>query len=247
MRMGLLRLRRGLASAAVGVLALCAAPPPARAQAAAVGVPGPVQEYQIGPLDTLDVTVFQVPDLTLEKVQVDAGGRILLPLVGQLTAQGKTTRQLSAEIAARLAGHYLQNPQVSVVVDEAVSQKVSVEGAVNQAGVFPMKGRTSLLEAVAMARGPSKDANLRRVAIVREVDGAQQASVFDMAAIEKGEAPDPEVLGSDTVVVATSGAKTFWHGFIEAVPGLNALGAVGSATLRSGSSTPPPVTQAPPP
>jgi polysaccharide export outer membrane protein len=128
-----------------------------------------------------------------------------------------------------------------------VSQKVSVEGAVNQAGVFPMKGRTSLLEAVAMARGPSKDANLRRVAIVREVDGAQQASVFDMAAIEKGEAPDPEVLGSDTVVVATSGAKTFWHGFIEAVPGLNALGAVGSATLRSGSSTPPPVTQAPPP
>jgi polysaccharide export outer membrane protein len=246
--MGFLRPRGALAFAAIGVLALCAAPPPARAQdGGQAAVPGSDQEYRIGPLDTLDITVFQVKDLTLEKVQVDAGGRILLPLVGQLTAQGKTTRQLSAEIAARLADHYLQNPQVSVVVDEAVSQKVSVEGAVNQAGVFPMKGRTSLLEAVALARGPSKDANLRRVAIVREVDGAQQASVFDMAAIEKGEAPDPEVLGSDTVVVATSGAKTFWHGFIEAIPGVNALGAIGSSTLRGGGSTPPPITQAPPP
>ncbi|HEY5107531.1 MAG TPA: polysaccharide biosynthesis/export family protein [Caulobacteraceae bacterium] len=206
--------------------------------------PAAAQEYRIGALDTLDVTVFQVKDLTLEKLQVDAGGKILLPLIGQVTAQGKTTGELSAEIAARLAAHYLQDPQVSVVVHEAVSQKISVEGAVNQAGVFPMKGRTSLLEAVAMARGFSKDANAHKVAIVREVGGVEQASTFDLAAIERGAAPDPQVQGSDTVVVASSGAKTLWHGFIESIPGVNALGQLGNGALRGAAAVP---AAAPPP
>ena len=237
----------GTIKSAAAVLAVMLGALPYLALAQPLPPAVPALAYRIGPLDTLDITVFQVEDLTLKKLQVDAGGRILLPLIGQLTAQGKTAGELSAEIAERLAAHYLQNPQVSVIVDEAVSQKISVEGAVNQAGVFPMKGRTSLLEAVAMARGPSKDADLRKVAIVREVAGVQQARVFDMAAIEKGGAADPEVLGSDTVVVATSRSKSFWHGFIEAIPGVNAVGALGNAAARCGGPAPAPVAQPPPP
>ena len=176
--------------------------------------------YRIGPLDKLNITVFEVKDLTIEKLQVDASGQILLPLVGSITAQGKTTTELSAEIARRLGEHYMQSPQVSVVVEEAVSQKVSVEGAVTEAGVFEMKGRTSLLEAVAMAKGPSKDANLRRVAIIRNVDGVARAATFDYQAIENGHAGDPEVLGNDVVVVDESKSKEFWHGAVSWLPGL---------------------------
>ena len=127
--------------------------------------------YRIGALDKLNVTVFQNKDLSAEKMQVDAGGHILLPLIGSVTAQGKTTSELSDEIASRLGQKYLQSPQVSVTVEEAVSQKVSVEGAVTEAGVFELKGRTSLLEAVARAKGTTRYANLRHVTIIRNVEG----------------------------------------------------------------------------
>ena len=177
-------------------------------------------DYRIGPLDKLNITVFQVKDLTIEKMQVDASGQILLPLIGAVMAQGKTTSELSAEIASRLGAHYLQDPQVSVVVEEAVSQKVSVEGAVNQAGVFEMKGRTSLLEAVARAQGTSKDANPHKVTIVRKVDGQPRAATFDLVAISAGRARDPEIFGNDVVLVDSSRAKVLWRGIIAALPAL---------------------------
>jgi len=177
-------------------------------------------DYRIGPLDKLNITVFQVRDLTVENLQVDAGGQILLPLIGSVTAAGKTTSELSAEIAQRLAERYMQSPQVSVVVAEAVSQKVSVEGAVTEAGVFEMRGRTSLLEAVAMAKGPTKEADLTHVAVIRSVDGIPQTATFDYQAIEEGKAGDPEVLGNDIVVVADSKSKEFWHGATSWLPAL---------------------------
>ena len=183
----------------------------------------PDAAYRIGALDRLNITVFQIKELTVEKMQVDAGGQILLPLIGAVVARGKTTTELSNEIATRLAGKYLQSPQVSVTVDEAVGQKVSVEGAVNEAGVFELKGRTSLLEAVARAKGGAKNANLHRVTIIRNVDGTPRAATFDLAAIGMGKARNPEVLGDDVVIVADSKGKNFWHGMIEAIPALYVL------------------------
>ncbi len=183
----------------------------------------PDAAYRIGALDRLNITVFQIKELTVQKMQVDASGQILLPLIGAVVARGKTTTELSNEIAARLEGRYLQSPQVSVTVDEAVSQKVSVEGAVNEAGVFELKGRTSLLEAVARAKGAAKNANLHRVTIIRNVDGTPRAATFDLAAIGRGTARNPEVLGNDVVIVDDSKGKNFWHGMIEAIPALYVL------------------------
>jgi len=177
-------------------------------------------DYRVGPADKLNITVFQVKDLSLDNVQVDASGQILLPLIGAVAAQGKTTAELSAEIARRLGEHYLQSPGVSVMVAEALSQKVSVEGAVNEAGVFPLKGRTSLLEAVAMAKGPSKGADLHRVAILRTIDGLTHSGTFDLASIRAGKARNPEVQANDVVIVADSKIKGLWHGLVEALPAL---------------------------
>jgi polysaccharide export outer membrane protein len=191
--------------------------------AALMGRPFAETEYRIGPLDKLDITVFQVKDLSEQKLQVDAAGRIILPLIGEIVAAGKTTTELSTLIAARLGEKYLQSPQVSVTVAEALSRKVTVEGAVNEAGVFELNGRTSLLEAVARAKGVSKGANTHRVSIIRSVGGEPHAATFDLAAIGAGRAPNPEVLGDDVVIVDSSKAKSIWNVVIQALPALYIL------------------------
>lgn len=180
-----------------------------------------LEDYRIGPFDKLTINVFQVKDLTLEEVQVDASGQILLPLIGSVAAGGKSTSELSQEIASKLAEKYLQNPQVSVLVKEAASQKVAVEGAVIEAGVFQLKGRTSLLQAVAMAKGPNPNADLKHVAVFRDIDGQRMAAVFNLKAIRKGEAEDPQILGNDVVVVNGSALK---GGLREVIRSLPALG-----------------------
>lgn len=211
----------GVIAAALGVPAL-AQPAPAPSPMDFPAAPATASEidYQIGALDKLNITVFQVKELTIDKLQVDAGGQILLPLIGSVVAKGKTTSALSAEIASRLSEHYLQSPQVSVTVEEAVSQKVSVEGAVTESGVFELKGRTSLLEAVARAKGFSKNANPHKVTIIRTVNGVPHAASFDLEKISAGKARNPEVIGNDVVIVDGSQTKSAWRGFIEAMPAL---------------------------
>jgi polysaccharide export outer membrane protein len=185
---------------------------------ASASQPAAADDYRIGPLDKLNILVFEVKDLTVDNLQVDASGQILLPLIGPVVAKGKTTTELSVEIADKLREHYLQSPQVSVTVADTASQKVTVTGAVNDAGVFELKGRTSLLEAVARAKGVSKAADMRHVSIVRSVDGAPHAATFDLAAISAGKARNPEVIANDVVIVDTSKSKSVWHGMVEIMP-----------------------------
>lgn len=186
---------------------------------------GSVQDYQIGPGDTLSVNTFQEKDLTLEHVQVDASGNILLPLIGSVHAAGLSSAGLSTEIEARLAKRYLRDPQVSVIVTSAVSQKVTVDGSVNQAGVFELKGETTLLQALALAKGPNRTARLGRVAIFRIIDGKRQLAVFDVNAIRRGEMPDPQILGDDVVVVPFSNGKGAFRDLIAALPSFGVFAA----------------------
>lgn len=197
------------------------AQPLAQGQLAAPATSAPqsqTADYLIGPLDKLAITVFQVEDLTLKEAQVDASGRLALPLIGTLMVAGQTPTQLAEEIRRRLAAGYLQSPQVSVIILEAVSQKVTVDGAVTEPGVFELKGQTTLMQAVAMAKGPAKNANLKRVAVFRQVDGKRMAAMFDLAAIRSGKNDDPPIFGNDVVVVDSSAMKSFWREVVGALP-----------------------------
>lgn len=176
--------------------------------------------YRISALDLINVSVFRVPDLSVEKLRVDASGSIELPLIGSLPAAGMTPAELAQDIRDRLAVRYLQNPQVSVTVAEASSQKVTVDGAVTEPGVYEMTGRTTLLQAVAMAKGATRVANLRNIAVFRTVDGQRMAAIFDLAAIRDGDAVDPVLRGDDIVVVETSRTSAFMRDLISALPGL---------------------------
>ena len=188
-------------AAAVGTATVGAATVGKGGVAAPPGDPG---DYRIGVFDKLDVTVFGVKDLALTGVQVDAGGQIQLPLIGGVQASGKTSRQLSGEIAARLNERYLRDAQVSIVVSSSANQKVTVEGAVTDAGVFDIPGRMTLLQAIAMAKGPTNRADIRHVAIYRDVDGRRSRLTFDVAAIRAGRTDDPLMMGNDLVVVGES-------------------------------------------
>lgn len=178
----------------------------------------PVDDYKIGPLDTLAVNVFQEADLSSASVQVDASGRVLLPLIGQVQADGKTSTQLAKEVADKLRERYLTDPQVSVIVSDSVSQHVTLNGSVTEPGVYAIRGRTTLLDALAMAKGTSRVAALDQVAVFRIVDGKRIGGLFNVAKINRGEAPDPEIQGEDTIVVGLSNVKAAWRDVLTAAP-----------------------------
>jgi polysaccharide export outer membrane protein len=176
-------------------------------------------EYRIGTTDQLKIIVFQVPDLSLEQVRVGSSGLIEVPLIGSLRAAGRTPEELAGEIASQLSERYLQDPQVTVTVTEAASEKITVDGAVNQPGVYEMRGRTTLLQAVAMAQGPSRLANLESVAVFRTIEGRRMVALFDLGAIRNGQAEDPLMRGDDVIVVDTSRLSAAMRGILETLPG----------------------------
>lgn len=177
-------------------------------------------EYRIGGQDLLEIEVFQVDDLS-RTVRVNSNGQISLPLIGVVQAGGRTVQELEALVAAKLSETYLQAPQVTVFVKEYTSQRVTMEGAVKNPGIFPITGKTSLLQAIAMAGGVSDLANLDGVVVFRTVDGKKMAAVFSLEQVRAGDAPDPQIYGDDVVVVDQSGAKTGLRRVLETLPVFN--------------------------
>lgn len=180
----------------------------------------PAGEYRIGVGDKINVRVFQVPDLSFEDLVIDTSGNVQMPLIGAVRGSGRTPGEMSADIAERLSAQYLRNPQVTVTVTEAASQKITVDGAVTKPGVYEMRGATSLLQAVAMAEGPTRLADLSRVAVFRTIDGRRSVALFDLGAIRQGRAEDPQVLGDDVVVVDISRLNSALREILTAVPAL---------------------------
>jgi polysaccharide biosynthesis/export protein len=174
------------------------------------------QDYRLGALDVIEISVFEVPELA-KTVQVNSGGEISLPLIGRIAAGGMTTTELEREIERRLAQDYLQSPQASVLVKEYTSQRITVEGAVNSPGVFPISGRTTLLQAIAMAKGPDRTADESGVIVFRTGEEGRTAAVFDIGPIRTGQAPDPLLAGGDVVVVDHSAARTAWRDLRESI------------------------------
>lgn len=170
------------------------------------------QEYVIGPLDTVSVDVFQEPDLSAKEVQVDAAGNVLLPLVGTVHAGGKTATTLAAEIKGRLT-RYVVKPSVTVTAN-SITQKVTIEGEVNQPGVYEIKGNSSLVEALAMARSPTELAALDQVVVFRTVGSERTGAAFNLQRIRAGIDPDPVIIGGDRIVVGYSAVKGAWRDFL---------------------------------
>ena len=123
----------------------------------------------------------------------------------------------------RLENNYLQDADVSVTVEEKLREQVTVEGSVNKPGIFPVRGEIGLLQAIALAGGTSDMANPSKVVIFRQVEGQRVVAGYDLTAIRRGEAEDPQVFGNDIIVVDGSEARRTYGDFLKAVPLLGLL------------------------
>lgn len=155
--------------------------PSAPAPAPLAGTPAAsdlgLAEYRIGPEDVLDVLVWKNPDLT-RTVSVRPDGRISLPLVNDVMAAGLTPMELRAVLAKGFA-EFVNDAEISVVVKEIHSFKVSVVGMVKTPGRYELRGPVTILEALALAGGTTEFAKRDRIAVFRQVRGRWQRYGFD--------------------------------------------------------------------
>lgn len=178
-------------------------------------------DVPLGPLDLLRLNVFRVPELSGE-YQVDARGMLDLPLLGPVNVRDQTPAQFSAELERRYGEKYLNNPQISIRVLSSSYNSITVEGGVNAPGIYPLPGRTTLVGAIAMARGIAfNDANPRRVAIFRKTGGKATAAAFDLVAIRRGEMEDPIVYPGDVIVVDSSQVRPVYRDVLMSLPVLS--------------------------
>lgn len=162
--------------------------------------------YRIAPLDELSIKVYKGDEISGD-YDVDLAGHISLPLVGEVEAVNMTTAQLDDRLTNLLGQKYFEHPDVSVAIKKSTAHVVTVDGAVNQSGQFPVTGSMSLIQAIALAKGTRDDANARRVAVFRTVNGQRQGAAFDLTSIRRGQAPDPKIYAGDIIVVDGSSIK----------------------------------------
>lgn len=172
--------------------------------------------FRVGPFDKLVISVFGLPELG-QTVQVDAAGRIALPLVGAVDAAGRTPDEISTEIARRLAT-YVRDPQVAVNLDNATNQVVTVDGQVTQPGLYPITAHMTLMRAIASARGANEFARLSEVVVFRTVGNRDLAALYNLAAIRRGSYPDPPVYAGDVIIVGNSPARRLFRDILQASP-----------------------------
>jgi len=157
------------------------------------------EEYVLGPGDVIQIVVWRNEHLS-KTLPIRPDGKISLPLVDDMQAAGVTPSQLKETIAKGLR-QYIDNPIVTVIVAEVNNYKVSVLGEVKKPGVYLLKGRTTVLEAISMAEGFTEFATTNNILLMKKAKG--QRYRFDYRAFVSGENLDQNVYldPGDTIIV----------------------------------------------
>jgi polysaccharide biosynthesis/export protein len=157
--------------------------------------------YVIGPEDVLDINVWKEPDMT-RVVPVRPDGKISLPLINDVQAAGSTPQQLAATVTEKLR-KFLTEPQVTVIVTAINSQRVFVVGEVLRAGAFPLIPGMTVLQALSSAGGFTTFADVKKIHVMRLVNGKHVELPFNYREVLKGDNPDQNIKlePGDTVVV----------------------------------------------
>jgi polysaccharide export outer membrane protein len=191
------RFRGLVAVACMGVLAACSVkdmPPPPESLSAAS------DEYRIGPEDRLKIDVWKQPEMSIV-TPVRSDGKISVPLAGDILASGMTPSQLKDKLTVEL-GRFIEDPTVSVMVEEINSLKISVAGSVLKPGIYKVGKRVSVVEAISLAGGLDKLADARKIRIIRKSGNEEKMYQVDFIAILNGDIRQNVLLmPGDSVVV----------------------------------------------
>ncbi|MBK7948600.1 MAG: polysaccharide biosynthesis/export family protein [Deltaproteobacteria bacterium] len=165
-------------------------------------VPGEREEYVIGIPDVLKIVVWRNPELSVE-VPVRRDGKISVPLVDDVQAEGLTPEELKEVLTEALA-EFVTAPDVTVVVQETNSHTVTVVGGVARSGQIALTRQMRVVEAIATMGGFSPFARKDRIKVIRaNADGQNVEFDFNYGAYSRGKAPESNLLlqPGDTIIV----------------------------------------------
>ncbi len=181
-------------------------------------------EYRIGEYDVLEIEVFQVEELR-RKARVNSRGYVSVPLIGAVKVEGLTVEDAEQRIAQKLAENYLQDPHVSIFIEEYESQTFTVEGEVKDPGVFPIKGPTTLLQAIAMADGLDRLADTESIILFRtDKQGRTVGYIVDIDKLRLGEVQDPVLADEDMIIVPRANDKAMIENITRSLRGFVGFG-----------------------
>ena len=176
----------------------CASPTPPPPEFQSRPVEG---TYVIGSADQIRISVWKNPELSVD-VPVRPDGKISVPLLDDVQAAGLTAKELKEVITTELT-EYVSNPDVTVIVMQTLSKRVSVVGEVPRPGPVPMASELRVLDVISVAGGFTPFADKRDIRIIRVVDGEEREYRFDYDAYISGAASGTNIIlhPGDTVVV----------------------------------------------
>lgn len=157
--------------------------------------------YVIGIPDILRITVWKNPELSVE-VPVRSDGKISVPLLDDIQAEGLTPSELKEVISGKLA-EYISSPSVTVIVLQANSQTVTVVGGVLRAGTLPLNRQMRVLEVIAAVGGFNTWANRSDIRILRSTPEGIVSYRFNYSAYVAGKEPESNISvePGDTIVI----------------------------------------------
>ncbi len=172
-----------------------------------VRLPPPTETNSLGPGDIFEVLVYDEPSLS-KPFKVAPDGTVDFPFVGALAVEGKEPQEIAHALKARLMEErILKNPQVSVLVKEVNSKKVSVFGMVQKPGQLQLTEGMTVVHAISAVGGFSPLADRDRVTLTRKIDKTKSVRVvFSVAAITEGRIADVPLQAGDTIYVE----QTVW-------------------------------------
>jgi polysaccharide biosynthesis/export protein len=157
--------------------------------------------YEIGVGDILRITTWKEPDLSLEASMVRSDGKITFPLINDIQAQGKSTMALKAELEKKLA-EYVEAPNVTITLENPVSQKFYILGEVINTGEYPIIKKLTVMQAFALAGGFTEWASKNKILLIRRGDGKETTIVIKYNDILKGDfSKDIPLMADDTIIV----------------------------------------------
>ena len=164
--------------------------------------PGSRDEYIIGVTDRVQVSVWKSPELSVG-VPVRSDGKISIPLLDDVQAEGLTPQELK-EVVTQELSEYVSSPDVTVIVLETNSRVASVMGAgATRSGVVPLARETRVLDSIALMGGFTTFAEKDDVRILRRTENGIVEHHFDYDAYVAGKAPGTNIVlrPGDHVVV----------------------------------------------
>lgn len=157
--------------------------------------------YAVNAGDVLQVSVWKEPDLQLE-VLVRPDGGFSMPLIGEVSAAGKTVAVIQQEITKRL-NVYVPDAVVTVAIHQLNGDKVYVLGKVNRPGEYAVNRYVDVMQALSMAGGTTTFADLNEITILRREQNGQQAIAFNYDQVREGKHLEQNIIlrSGDVVVV----------------------------------------------